>query len=43
VAAGDVKIVPDIQVGADGGGVIGGLAALLMRSLAAGDVEPSNA
>lgn len=34
VAAGDVKIVPDIQVGSDGGGVIGGLGALLMRSLA---------
>ncbi len=36
VAAGQVKIVPDIQVGADGGGVIGGLGALLMRSLAEG-------
>jgi len=34
VAAGHVKIVPDIQVGSDGGGVIGGLGALLMRSLA---------
>ncbi|UDY35684.1 SPFH domain-containing protein [Dermatobacter hominis] len=34
VAAGDVKIVPDIQVGSDGGGVIGGLGALLMRNLA---------
>jgi len=33
VGAGHVKIVPDIQVGADGGGVMGGLAALLMRSL----------
>ncbi len=36
VASGDVKIVPDIQVGVDGGGVIGGLGALLMRSLADG-------
>ena len=35
VAAGHVKIVPDIQVGGDGGGVIGGLGALLMRNLAA--------
>jgi hypothetical protein len=34
VSAGGVKIVPDIQVGGDGGGVIGGLGALLMRSLA---------
>jgi uncharacterized membrane protein YqiK len=34
VASGDVKIVPDIQVGAEGGGVIGGLGALLMRTLA---------
>lgn len=34
VSAGHVKIVPDIQVGADGGGVIGGLGALLMRNLA---------
>jgi uncharacterized membrane protein YqiK len=36
VASGDVKIVPDIQVGADAGGVIGGLGALLMRSLSDG-------
>lgn len=36
VAAGHVKIVPDVQVGSDGGGVIGGLGALLMRSLAEG-------
>jgi len=36
VGVGHVKIVPDIQVGADGGGVIGGLGALLMRSLANG-------
>jgi uncharacterized membrane protein YqiK len=35
VAAGHVKIVPDIQVGGDSGGVIGGLGALLMRNLAA--------
>ena len=34
VADGHVKIVPDIQVGGDGGGVIGGLGALLMRNLA---------
>ena len=33
VGAGHVKIVPDIQVGGDGGGVIGGLGALLMRNL----------
>ena len=36
VAAGGVKIVPDIQVGSDGGGVLGGLGALLMRSLSEG-------
>jgi uncharacterized membrane protein YqiK len=36
VGAGQVKIVPDIQVGGDGGGVIGGLGALLMRTLAEG-------
>lgn len=36
VGTGHVKIVPDIQVGGDGGGVIGGLGALLMRSLADG-------
>ena len=36
VASGHVKIVPDVQVGSDGGGVIGGLGALLMRSLAEG-------
>jgi uncharacterized membrane protein YqiK len=36
VGVGNVKIVPEIQVGADGGGVIGGLGALLMRSLATG-------
>ena len=35
VGAGHVKIVPDIQVGADSG-VLGGLGALLMRSLAEG-------
>jgi uncharacterized membrane protein YqiK len=40
VASGDVKIVPDIQVGADSGGVIGGLGALLMRSLADGSDAP---
>jgi uncharacterized membrane protein YqiK len=34
VGSGQVKIVPDIQVGSDGGGVIGGLGALLMRNLA---------
>lgn len=31
-----MKIVPDIQVGSDAGGVIGGLGALLMRTLADG-------
>jgi uncharacterized membrane protein YqiK len=40
VASGEVKIVPDIQVGAEGGGVIGGLGALLMRTLA-DDREPA--
>lgn len=34
VGAGGVKIVPDIQVGAESGGVISGLGALLMRTLA---------
>jgi uncharacterized membrane protein YqiK len=34
VGAGNVKIVPDIQVGGDGGGIIGGLGAMLMRTLA---------
>src|SRR3954470_9618030 len=37
VGAGQVKIVPDIQVGSDGGGVIGGLGALLMRNLSTTD------
>lgn len=37
VSSGGVKIVPDIQVGDDSGGVIGGLGALLMRSLAGGN------
>src|SRR3954451_23008761 len=37
VGTGQVKIVPDIQVGSDGGGVIGGLGALLMRNLANGN------
>ncbi|MDQ4132561.1 MAG: SPFH domain-containing protein [Actinomycetota bacterium] len=37
VGTGQVKIVPDIQVGGDGGGVIGGLGALLMRTLANGN------
>ncbi len=36
VGTGHVKIVPDIQVGGDGGGVIGGLGALLMRNLSNG-------
>ena len=36
VASGHVKIVPEVQVGAESGGVIGGLGALLMRSLADG-------
>lgn len=35
VASGEVKIVPDIQVGGDSG-VLGGLGALLMRTLADG-------
>ena len=34
VGSGNVKIVPDIQVGGNGGGIIGGLGALLMRNLA---------
>jgi len=37
VGTGHVKIVPDIQVGSDGGGVIGGLGALLMRNLSTND------
>lgn len=41
VAAGNVKIVPDIQVGSEGG-VVGGLGALLMRSLAVGSGPASN-
>jgi uncharacterized membrane protein YqiK len=36
VGTGHVKIVPDIQVGGDSGGVIGGLGALLMRNLSNG-------
>ena len=36
VASGHVKIVPEVQVGAESGRVIGGLGALLMRSLADG-------
>jgi uncharacterized membrane protein YqiK len=40
IGAGDVKIVPDILVGGEGG-VLGGLGALLMRNLAA-DGAPSN-
>ena len=36
VAAGNVKIVPDIQVGSDSG-ILGGVGALLMQSLARGD------
>ena len=39
VGTGHVKIVPDIQVGGDEGGVIGGLGALLMRNLA---TEPAH-
>ena len=39
VGTGHVKIVPDIQVGGDGGGVIGGLGALLMRNLSNGNVR----
>ena len=40
VGAGHVKIVPDIQVGGDGG-VLGGVGALLMRNLAADGVSRS--
>jgi uncharacterized membrane protein YqiK len=36
VGTGHVKIVPDIQVGGDGAGVLGGLGALLMRNLSHG-------
>ena len=43
VSHGGVKIVPDIQVGADSGGVIGGLGALLMRSLANGHAPAATA
>jgi len=39
VGNGRVKIVPDIQVGAGEGGVVGGLGALLMRNLA---TEPAH-
>jgi uncharacterized membrane protein YqiK len=42
VGAGGVKIVPDIQVGGDGGGIIGGLGALLMRTLSNGDAAGSD-
>jgi uncharacterized membrane protein YqiK len=42
VGAGHVKIVPDIQVGSDGGGVIGGLGALLMRNLSNGNGARAN-
>lgn len=34
VGAGHIKIVPDIQVSSDGGGILGGVGALLMRNLA---------
>ncbi len=36
VAAGHVKIVPDIQVGSDSG-ILGGVGAMLMQALARGD------
>ncbi len=36
VGSGHVKIVPDIQVGSESGGVLGGLGALLMRNLSNG-------
>jgi uncharacterized membrane protein YqiK len=39
VGSGHVKIVPDIQVGSDAGGVIGGLGAMLMRNLSNGSVS----
>ncbi|HKY14489.1 MAG TPA: SPFH domain-containing protein [Microthrixaceae bacterium] len=41
IGAGNVKIVPDIQVGGDGG-VLGGLGALLMRNLSNGGVNGSD-
>jgi uncharacterized membrane protein YqiK len=41
VSSGHVKIVPDIQVGNEGG-VLGGVGALLMRSLANGSVGETN-
>ena len=41
-AAGHVKIVPDIQVGGEGG-VLGGLGALLMRSLSSNGQANANA
>lgn len=34
VGAGGIKIVPDIQVSSDSGGILGGVGALLMRNLA---------
>jgi uncharacterized membrane protein YqiK len=34
VGAGHIKIVPDIQVSSDAGGILGGVGALLMRNLA---------
>ncbi len=43
MSAGGVKIVPDIQVGSEGGGVIGGLGALLMRSLSSNGQANANA
>jgi uncharacterized membrane protein YqiK len=41
VGTGKVKIVPDVQVGADAG-VIGGLGALMMRTLATNGVASDN-
>ncbi len=35
VGTGHIKIVPDIQVSSEGGGILGGVGALLMRNLAA--------
>ena len=43
VGAGHVKIVPDIQVSSDAGGILGGVGALLMRNLATDASGGSNA
>jgi uncharacterized membrane protein YqiK len=43
VGTGGVKIVPDIQVGVDSSGIVGGLGALLMRTLSNGDAAANGA